>query len=127
MKKLKTKESIIASLDIGSVEVRAVIGQVFDSHLDVIGVGCSPSAGLRKGIVVNIDTTTKAIHEAIEEAETMAGVNVSEVYVGIAGSHINSFDSRGMVAIQGKGHSSDRYSKGYGCQPSCFLFLWIAM
>lgn len=102
MKKLKSKESIIASLDIGSVEVRAVIAQVFESNLDVVGVGCSPSPGLRKGIVVNIDATTKAIHEAIEAAEEMAGLHVSKVHVGIAGSHIDAFNSRGMVAVQGK-------------------------
>lgn len=102
MKKLKRKESIIASLDIGSMEVRAVIGQVFESSVDIIGVGRASSNGLRKGIVVNIDMTTKAIHEAIEAAELMAGVSVSSVYVGVAGCHINSFDSRGMVAIQGR-------------------------
>ncbi len=102
MKNLKRKESIIASLDIGSMEVRAVIGQVFESNIDIIGVGRASSHGLRKGIVVNIDDTTKAIHEAIEAAELMAGTDVSTVYVGISGSHINSFDSRGMVAIQGK-------------------------
>ena len=102
MKKFKRKESIIASLDIGNMEVRAVIGQVFESNVDIIGVGRASSNGLRKGIVVNIDDTTKAIHEAIEAAELMAGTNVSTVYVGIAGCHINSFDSRGMVAVQGK-------------------------
>ena len=102
MKNLKRKESIIASLDIGSMEVRAVIGQVFESNIDIIGVGRASSNGLRKGIVVNIDDTTKAIHEAIEAAELMAGTDVSTVHLGIAGSHINSFDSRGMVAIQGK-------------------------
>ena len=102
MKNLKRKESIIASLDIGSIEVRAIIAQVFESNIDIIGVGQAPSNGLRKGIVVNIDDTTRAIHEAIESAELMAGTDISTVYVGIAGSHINSFDSRGMVAIQGK-------------------------
>ena len=102
MKNLKRKESIIAGLDIGNMEVRAVIGQVFESSIDIIGVGQAHSNGLRKGIVVNIDDTTKAIHEAIEAAELMAGTGVSTVYVGISGSHINSFDSRGMVAIQGK-------------------------
>ena len=102
MKKLKSKDSIVASLDIGSGEVRAVIGQVFESRVDVIGVGCCASTGLRKGIVVNIDATTKAIHEAVEMAEVMAGVHISEICVGIAGNHIHSFDSRGMVAVQGK-------------------------
>ena len=102
MRHLKRKESIITSLDIGSTEVRALIGQVFESSVDIIGVGRSSSNGLRKGIVVNIDNATKAIHEAIEAAELMAGIDVSTVYVGISGSHINSFDSRGMVAIQGK-------------------------
>ena len=102
MKNLKRKDSIIASLDIGNTEVRAVISQVFESNIDVIGVGRASSSGLRKGIVVNIDDTTRAIHEAIEAAELMAGTDISTIYVGISGSHINSFDSRGMVAIQGK-------------------------
>ncbi len=102
MKQLKRKESIIASLDVGNVEVRVVIGQVYESSIDIIGVGRAATSGLRKGIVVNIDATTKAIHEAVEAAESMAGVSISTVYVGISGCHINSFDSKGMIAIQGK-------------------------
>jgi len=93
-------ESIITGLDIGTTKVCAVIGQMNDiGGIDIIGVGTSPSSGLRKGVVVNIDNTVKSISKAIEEAELMAGVEVESVYTGVAGGHIKGINSRGVVAI----------------------------
>ncbi|MDD5065822.1 MAG: cell division protein FtsA [bacterium] len=94
---------IITGLDIGTVKVCAVIGQVNETGgVNVIGVGTAPSSGLRKGVVVNIDNTVKSINQAIEEAELMAGVEIESVYTGIAGGHIKSFNSRGVVAVSNK-------------------------
>ena len=96
-------QGIITGLDIGTTKVCAVIGQISElGSLDIIGVGVAPSSGLRKGVVVNIDNTVKSINQAIEEAELMAGVEVESVFTGIAGGHIKSFNSRGVVAVSSK-------------------------
>ncbi len=110
MKTLPTKdgkmEQIISALDIGTTKVCVLIAQKkFDqdgkeSALEIIGVGQAPSHGLRKGVVVNIEATTEAIRRAREEAELMAGVQIENIWVGVAGSHIRSFDSKGMVALR---------------------------
>lgn len=97
------ERGIITGLDIGTVKVCAVIGQVNETGgVNVIGVGTAPSSGLRKGVVVNIDNTVKSIHQAVEEAELMAGVEIESVFTGIAGGHIKSFNSRGVVAVSNK-------------------------
>lgn len=107
-------DRIVAALDIGTTKVCLAIGVVSEPteesqknpkaiappKVNVIGVGTIPSFGMRKGMVVNIDATTDAIMKAREEAELMAGVKITEVTVGISGSHIKSFDSKGMVAIR---------------------------
>lgn len=90
---------IIAGLDIGTTKVSCIIGKQGESGLEVIGVGQAPNRGVRQGAVINIDITVAAIQKAKEEAELMAGLNITDVWLGIAGSHIESFDSHGMVAI----------------------------
>jgi cell division protein FtsA len=102
MKKTEKGEPIIAGLDIGSTKVCVMVARLTETGTEIIGVGMAPSHGLRKGVVVNIDSTTESIVKAIEEAELMAGVEIKDVWVGVAGSHIRSFDSRGMVAIKNR-------------------------
>jgi cell division protein FtsA len=90
-------------LDVGTTKICAVIAEPqAGGRLDVVGVGAAPSRGLRRGIVVNIDSTVEAIKQAVAEAEQMAGVEVAAVYAGVAGGHIRSVNSRGVVAISGK-------------------------
>jgi len=94
---------IIASLDIGSTFVRAVICERdADGSLKIIGVGTRPSTGLRKGVVVNIEATLRAIAAAIEDAEMMSGLEVTDCWTGIGGNHINGINSRGVVGVAGK-------------------------
>lgn len=92
----------IASLDVGTKKVCALIAEITEDDLEIIGVGLSPSHGLRKGIVVDIEEASHAIQEAVLNAERMAGVEVNSVFVGIAGSHISSQNSHGVVAVTGK-------------------------
>ncbi len=94
------RSNIVVGLDIGTTKVSAVVGEESERGLDIIGLGTHPSEGLRKGVVVNIDATVQSIRAAIEEAERMAGCEISSVYVGIAGGHIRSLNSQGMVAIK---------------------------
>ena len=95
------KGRIIVGLDIGTTKICCIVSALSDEGaIDVIGLGMSPSRGLRKGIVVNIESTVESIKKAVEEAELMAGVQVNSVYVGIAGSHITGFNSRGYITIQ---------------------------
>jgi len=94
---------IIVGLDIGTSKVVAMVGAIHpDNELEIIGIGSHPSKGLRKGVVVDIDTTTQAIQRAVEEAELMAGCTIHSVYVGIAGSHIRSLNSHGIASIRDK-------------------------
>jgi len=90
---------VVAGLDIGTTKICAVIGEVFDDRVDVIGVGTAASSGMKKGVVVNIEATVKAIHEAVDAASDMAGCDIETVFVGIAGNHIKSFNSPGILAI----------------------------
>jgi len=93
--------NIIVGLDIGTSKIAAIVGKInSDGGIEVIGIGTHPSKGLKKGVVVNIDSTVESIQRAIDGAERMSGVQVSSVSVGIAGSHISSFNSNGMVAIR---------------------------
>lgn len=95
-------EQIIAGLDIGTTKVSLVIALANENGIDVVGVGKAVNIGVRQGAVVNIDATTEAIRQAREEAELMSGFRISHVWVGVSGSHIRSFDSKGMVAITEK-------------------------
>ncbi len=92
--------SLIVGLDIGTSKVAAIIGEVtLDNELEIKGIGTHPSHGMRKGVVVNIESTTQSIERAVEEAELMAGCSVDSVYAGIAGSHMTSTNSHGVVAV----------------------------
>jgi cell division protein FtsA len=91
----------IVGLDIGTHKVAAIVGEVNpDGELEIIGIGSHPSRGMKKGVVVNIESTVQSIQRAIEEAELMAGCQIDSVYAGIAGSHIRSINSHGIVAVR---------------------------
>lgn len=93
---------IITGLDIGTTKIGVVIAEVEEeSQPKIIGVSTVPSEGLRKGVVVNIEKTVRSIENALEQAEQMAGLKVDQVYVGIAGDHIRSYNGRGVVAVAG--------------------------
>ncbi len=97
----KIEKDMIVGLDIGTSKVVAIVAEVLpDGGLEVVGIGSHPSQGLKKGVVVNIELTVKSIQRAIEEAELMADCQIHSVYAGIAGSHIRSFNSHGIVAIK---------------------------
>ncbi|WP_373044212.1 cell division protein FtsA [Vulgatibacter sp.] len=96
------KGELIVGLDIGTTKICAIVGEVTDEGIDIIGIGSHPSKGLRKGVVVNIEATVASIKRAIEEAELMAGCEINTVYTGIAGGHIKGFNSQGIVAIKDK-------------------------
>ncbi len=94
-------ENMIVGLDIGTSKVVAIVGKrKMDGTIEVVGIGSHPSRGLKRGVVVNIETTVQAIQRAVEEAELMAGCRIHSVYAGIAGSHIKSLNSHGIVAIR---------------------------
>jgi cell division protein FtsA len=93
--------NIIVGLDIGTTKICCVVGEVNGPDVNIIGIGTHPSVGLRKGVVVNIESTVESIKKAVEEAELMAGCEISSVYAGIAGGHITGFNSRGIVAVKG--------------------------
>ena len=92
---------IVVGLDIGTTKVCAVVGEIAEDGITILGVGTVPCRGLRKGIVTNIDWTVRSIKDAIEAAQTMAGVEIRTVYAGVAGSHIRSQSSDGVAAIAG--------------------------
>lgn len=95
------RENILVGLDIGTTKVCAIVGEVReDGRVDITGIGRHPSRGLRKGVVVNIESTVQSIKKAVEEAEVMAGVQINSVYAGIAGGHIKGFNSRGVIAVK---------------------------
>lgn len=97
----KADKNLIVGLDIGTSKVVAIVAEVSgDGEMDIIGIGSHPSRGLKKGVVVNIESTVQSIQRAIEEAELMAGCQIHSVYAGIAGSHIRSLNSHGIVAIR---------------------------
>lgn len=97
----KSDKNMIVALDIGTSKVVAIVGEVtVDGEIEIVGLGMHPSHGLKKGVVVNIESTVQSIQRAVEEAELMAGVQIQSVYVGIAGSHIRSLNSHGIVAIR---------------------------
>ncbi len=97
----RTDKNLIVGLDIGTSKVVAIVGEIgADGQIEIIGIGSSRSRGLKKGVVVNIDSTVQSIQRAVEEAELMAGCEIHSVYTGIAGSHIRALNSHGIVAIR---------------------------
>jgi cell division protein FtsA len=92
----------IVGLDVGTTKICAVVGEIVDGSLEFRGVSTSPSTGLRKGVVVDIDSTVESIKQAVKTAEASAGVAVHAAYVGISGGHIKGFNSYGAVGIRGK-------------------------
>jgi len=99
----QTERNLIVGLDIGTSKVAAIVGEINDNgDVEVIGIGSTPSRGLKKGVVINLESTVNSIQRAVEEAELMAGCEISSVYAGIAGSHIKSLNSHGIVAIRDK-------------------------
>lgn len=99
----KTDRNLIIGLDIGTSKVAAIVGELnSDGEVEIIGIGVNPSRGLKKGVVVNLESTVHSIQRAIEEAELMAGCRIDSVFAGIAGSHISSLNSHGIVAIKDK-------------------------
>ena len=96
-------DDLIVGLDIGTTKVCAVIGELDDNgRIEIVGIGTAPSDGLRKGVVINIESTLKAVTRAIEAAEMMSGREVGSVITGIAGSHVEGINSRGVVAVSGR-------------------------
>lgn len=103
----KTENNMIVGLDIGTSKVATVVGDVSeDNQIEIVGVGSHPSRGLKKGVVVNIESTVQAIQRSIEEAELMAGCQIHSVYTGIAGSHIRGMNSHGIVGVKDREVSS---------------------
>ena len=99
----KMEKNLIVGLDIGTSKVVAIVGEITpDNEVEIIGLGSHPSRGLKKGVVVNIESTVQSIQRAIEEAELMSGCQIHSVYAGIAGSHVRSLNSHGIVAIRDK-------------------------
>ena len=97
----KVEKNLIVGLDIGTSKVVAIVGEVkADGEIEIIGIGSHPSRGLKKGVVVNIESTVQSIQRAVEEAELMAACEIHSVHAGIAGSHIRSLNSHGIVAIK---------------------------
>lgn len=100
---MATKPEIIVGLDIGTTKIAVIVAQrAAGGKVDIVGIGSHPSHGLKKGVVINVEATVESIQRAVEEAELMAGCEISNVYVGIAGSHIKGFNSHGIVAVKSK-------------------------
>jgi len=96
------ESNLVVGLDIGTTKICAVVGEVSAGGVDIIGMGTHPSVGLRKGVVVNIESTVNSIKKAVEEAELMAGCEITSVYAGIAGGHIKGFNSHGVIAVKSR-------------------------
>src|SRR5512135_2320010 len=101
------RDNLIVGLDIGTTKICAIVGNLTEDGIDIVGIGSSPSRGLRKGVVINIDSTVASIKKAVEEAELMAGCEIKSVYAGIAGGHIKGFNSQGVIAIKNREVSPD--------------------
>ncbi len=96
------RENLVVGLDIGTTKICAIVGAMTGDGLDIVGIGTSPSRGLRKGVVINIESTVSAIRKAIQEAELMAGCEIKSVFAGIAGGHIKGINSQGVIAIKNR-------------------------
>ncbi len=100
-------ENLIVGLDIGTTKICCIVGHLTEDGLEIVGIGTSPSKGLRKGVVINIESTVTAIQKAIREAELMAGCEIKSVYAGIAGGHIKGMNSQGVIAIKNREVTSE--------------------
>lgn len=96
----KPNKDLLVGIDIGTSKVVALVGEINENKLNVIGFGSHPSQGLKRGVVVNIESTVQSIQRAVEDAELMSGCEIFSAYTGIAGSHIRSINSHGIVAIR---------------------------
>jgi cell division protein FtsA len=96
------KEPVVVGLDIGTTKICTVVGERVDDQVNIIGLGTHPSKGLRKGVVINIESTVQSIKKAVEEAELMAGCEITSVYAGIAGGHIKGINSHGVIAVKNR-------------------------
>lgn len=94
------QSNLVVGLDIGTTKICVIVGEMAEGGIDIVGIGTHPSKGLRKGVVVNIDSTVNSIQKALEEAELMAGCQITRVFAGIAGGHIKGFNSHGVIAIK---------------------------
>lgn len=106
-----TEDGLLVGLDIGTTKICVVVAKVTEGKVHIVGIGSHPSTGLRKGVVVNMDSTVNSIKKAVEEAELMAGIKIDSCLVGIAGAHIKSFNSNGVVAIKDKEVRPDDVSR----------------
>ncbi len=94
------RDNLIVGLDVGTTKVCVIVGEETKDGLEIIGIGSHPSKGLRKGVVINIESTVDSIKKAVEEAELMAGCEINRVYSGISGGHIRAFNSHGVIAVK---------------------------
>ena len=99
----------LVGLDVGSSKIAAIVGEVVDgAHVDIIGIGVVEARGIRRGVVVNLEAAVESIKKAIEEAELTAGVEIDTVHLGLSGTHVKAFNSRGVVAVAGKNREITR-------------------
>lgn len=99
---MQREDELIVGLDVGTTKICVVVGRVTEGKVNIVGIGSHPSTGLRKGVVVNMDSTVNSIKKAVEEAELMAGLKIDSCLAGVGGGHIKSFNSNGVVAIKDK-------------------------
>jgi cell division protein FtsA len=102
------KERYLVGLDVGTSKVTAVVAEILDSGLDVVGIGVAESRGIRRGVVVNLEAAVDSIKKAVEEAELMAGVEIDSVHLALSGPHVKGFNSRGVIAVAGKNREITR-------------------
>jgi len=100
--KVAKRDSLVIGLDIGTTKICTVVGEISEGRVNIIGLGTFPSKGLRKGVVINIESTVHSIKKAVEEAELMAGYHLTSVYAGIAGGHIKGINSHGVIAVKNR-------------------------
>jgi cell division protein FtsA len=106
---VSSQERYIVGLDIGTSKVAAIVGESREhGNLDIIGVGCADSRGIRRGVVVNLEAAVESIKKALEEAELTAGIEIETVHLGVSGAHMNGLNSRGVVAVAGKNREISR-------------------
>ncbi len=104
-------DQIIVGLDVGTTKICAIVGKITAEGIEIIGIGTNPSEGLRKGVVVNIDSTVDSIKKAVHEAELMSGTDINSVVTGIAGAHVKGFNSHGIIGVKDREVSSKDVEK----------------
>ncbi|MEA2110295.1 MAG: cell division protein FtsA, partial [Pseudomonadota bacterium] len=104
-------DQIVVGLDVGTTKICAIVGKITVEGIEIIGIGTNPSEGLRKGVVVNIDSTVDSIKKAVHEAELMSGTDIKAVVTGIAGAHIKGFNSHGIIGVKDREVSSKDVEK----------------